>query len=537
MGTLSVGRNVWRHESPALQSRCSCPLIYTKLAVQPTPSTYIARARLVAELNKGSEYKLTLISAPTGFGKTTLLSEWANQSPLSVVWLTLNNSENEPAQFWFYLIVALASLLEQSMTDILKRFSPDYAEATFAEIIYLIANVPQDFVLVLDDYHTIHNPLVHAIVTQLLEYTPDNLHLFIASRTRPPLKFGRLRAYGHLYELNMTALLFTPEEIERFLTHTLNMKPSPEQIALLKAQTEGWVAILRLIIGDQQEKTISKKAPHMVAIDSRHIHEYLCEEILHCFPQHIQSFLLRSSILTHLTPPLCNVLTETSDSSLLLQELERANLFFTSAGIQQNRYAYPQILRAFLFEHLKRMSPALVPLLHRRASFWYKKHEHYNEALHHALVAQTCEKNLEKVHITKNSLPEELLHVQSLRHQPIQQKKRNYISQEGTVNKYGVLEVHPTAKTFPRDHVQAHSHSDSLQLQTPSLKDAVLYDFSERELSVLRGIARGLSNQDIAQEMIIAESTVKWHVKNIYSKLQVHSRAQAIIKTRNLQLI
>ncbi len=359
------------------------PLLHTKLLVPPMHPKSISRPHLIAELDKGVEGKLTLISAPTGFGKTTLLSEWAYQSERPVLWISLSESDNDPTQFWTYLLIALASLSEPIDPQFLEHFSLKHPQVNLAAITNMVASISQEFVLVLDDYQNIHNPEIHTAFISLLEFLPLHMRIFLSSRTRPPLPLPRLRASRQLHEIHPEDLLFRQSELENFLAGSLE-EPLPAGLAATIAQrTGGWIAILHLLVIWLQEQRAAGKALDTLPEKHPYILEYLVEEVLQHQPAEIQTFLLQTSILNQLNSTLCDVLTENSDSLLILEQIERANLFLSSTSHQPNWYLYQPLIKNFLQERLEQLFPEQVPLLHRRASAWYEEQQMYAEAIMH----------------------------------------------------------------------------------------------------------------------------------------------------------
>lgn len=373
------------------------PLLRTKLRIPPVHPLSIPRPHLMARLHRSKEFKLTLVSAPTGFGKTTLLSEWATQCAHPVLWISLNESDNDPAHFWTYMIDALVSLAGQTDEKAQALLSFTSVESILAAVTGIAAAISQEFMLILDDYHTIQNPQIHSAFTLLLEYLPAHMHICLASRTRPPLPLARLRAYRQLYELRPEALLFTLEEIEMFLTRTLGQELSPGQAVAIKTRTEGWVAIIYLVAIWLQEQKEGWQALERMPGDQRYILEYLTEEVLQQQPQAVQEFLLKTSILAQFNSNLCNAVTGQSDAQVLLEQIERANLFLVPLDQQQSWYGYHQLFRAYLRARLEQVFSDLVPLLHKRARAWYEQQGMTAEAVTHALAVGDFEHTTESI--------------------------------------------------------------------------------------------------------------------------------------------
>ncbi|HEY1354227.1 MAG TPA: LuxR C-terminal-related transcriptional regulator [Ktedonobacteraceae bacterium] len=530
MNVLNEEKNASQQQRHTNQCFPPFALLRTKLAIPSLRPHILPRPHLVAEINKGLDFKLTLISAPAGFGKTTLLSEWACQRMPPLIWISLSESDNDPAQFWTYVSMALASLSEQVASRVLELLSHGRYEAIQTELTNVLVSLPQEFVLVLDDYHTIQNEAIHTAVISLLEYLPWHIRVVIASRTRPPFPLSRLRAYRQLYELRPADLLFTPPEVELFFIRTLGRTLSPELVETITAQTEGWIAILNLIAIWAQEQKGDEEMLRHISDQHPYILEYLEDEILHRQVAEIQRFLLQTSILSRFNCSLCNELTEQTGSHLLLEQLWQANLFLTPCSTQPDWYSYQPFFQSFLHRRLTQIFPGQLPTLHRRASAWYEKQEMYADALFHMLTIQDYEKSADILlnhgdAILLRSEADTLLPL--LKDIPVSQKNEAL----SKLNR----QAHRLLEELARDTAEIEAPTE--QAFGPSPRIDLSYELSERELDILQGITIGLSNQEIARQMVIAESTVKWHIKNIYSKLQVHNRVQAIIKAQKLQLL
>jgi ATP/maltotriose-dependent transcriptional regulator MalT len=351
----------------------------------------------------------------------------------------------------------------------------------------------------------------------------------MASRTRPPFPLSRLRAYRQLYELHPADLLFTPPEVEMFLARTLDKTLSSEQAEVITTQTEGWVAILNLISIWLQEQKGDEAMLLPTSDNHPYILEYLKDEILHQQSEEIQWFLLQTSILSRFNCSLCSELTEHTDSHLLLEQIRQANLFLIPCSGQPNWYHYQQSFKSFLYKNLLQFFPDQVPILHRRAGAWYEKHGMYADALTHTLAIQDYEKSAD---ILLNHGDTTLIRGEADILLPLLKKIPASPENEALTKLHRY--AHRLLEDLAKESVKMHASVE--QVFDPSTQIDLLHELSERELDILQGITIGLSNQEIAQQMVIAESTVKWYVKNIYSKLQVHNRVQAIIKVQKCQL-
>ncbi len=368
-------------------------LLVTKLYIPPASHNLVSRPRLTARLNDGLRCPLTLVSAPAGFGKTTLLSEWIHSLALTpapsssgrgemearAAWVSLDCGDNDPARFWAYFIAALETLqagIGESAMALLQSSPMPPVEMFLTSLINAVAAIPQDFALVLDDYHVIESQAVHDAVAFLLDHLPPAMHLIIASRADPPLPLPRLRARGQLVELRAADLRFTPDEAAAFLNQVMSLGLTPEHIATLENRTEGWIAGLQLAALSMQGREDISGFLAAFAGSQHYILDYLVEEVLQRQPAGIQTFLLRTSILDRMTGPLCDaVLGEMSPASgqETLDYLEHANLFIIPLDDRRQWYRYHHLFGEFLRSRLKQVQPEHVVGLHRRAAEWYEQ--------------------------------------------------------------------------------------------------------------------------------------------------------------------
>ncbi len=313
-------------------------LLSTKLALpRPRPSL-VLREALLARLDEGLEHKLTLLSAPAGFGKTTLVSEWIatrgeRQDSPPVAWVSLDAGDNDPVRFWRYVITACRSFhtnVGESALALLQTSRRPPLESMLTTFINELAQLACRGYLVLEDYHVITSPRIHETVTYFVDHLPATLHLLILTRSDPPLPLAHLRAHDDLCELDAADLRFSLEETQTFLQQTLPFSLSAEAISRLEARTEGWVAGLRLLALALQGRKDPRDLEHMLVTftgSHRHILEYFVADVLSSQPEALQEFLLQTSVLSRLTGSLCDAVTGRNDSELMLEQLERANLF------------------------------------------------------------------------------------------------------------------------------------------------------------------------------------------------------------------
>jgi LuxR family transcriptional regulator, maltose regulon positive regulatory protein len=369
------------------------PFLTTKLSIPPARSDSVPRPRLIDRLNGMMQRKLTLVSAPAGFGKTTLLSAWCAVSAKRyrhIGWVSLDASDNDPTRFWSYVIAALAmasSGLEENILMLLRSPQPPPIESILVIVINKLTTIPHEIALILDDYHLIETPAVHDALVFLIDHLSPNLHVVVASRVDPPLPVARLRTQGHLAELRITDLRFTPAEAASFLNGVVGLDLTADDIAALEAKTEGWIAGLHLAALALQER--SDRAGFVAIFTGRHryVLDYLVDEVLQHQSEFLQTFLLQTSILDRLSGPLCDVVTDSTESDAVLQQLERSNLFLVPLDEERSWYRYHHLFGEVLQSRLKQMHPSRIAELHIRAAGWYERNGLVVDAVRHALAA------------------------------------------------------------------------------------------------------------------------------------------------------
>lgn len=371
------------------------PLLATKLYVPRPRKQLVSRSHLLERLQQGMERELTLISAPAGFGKTTLLAQWIAESGTPVAWLSLEPEDNDPGRFLTYLIAALQTLDDQigtSALHLLHAPQPPSSESVMALLTNdLLRRAGADFALVLDDYHVIAAESIHRALSFLLDHLPPQLHLVVATRVDPPLPLARLRARGQLFELRAAELQLSTSETETFLQAVMGLDLPPEAIATIERRTEGWVAGLQLAALSLQGRADIATFLASFTGSHRFILDYLSEEVLSRQPERVLSFLLQTSVLERLSGPLCDAVTEQEGSQFMLEALERANLFVASLDEERHWYRYHHLFADLLKRRLEQTQPELLPVLHRRASMWYEQHGFSAEAVSHMLAASDFE--------------------------------------------------------------------------------------------------------------------------------------------------
>ncbi|HEX6557555.1 MAG TPA: LuxR C-terminal-related transcriptional regulator [Ktedonobacteraceae bacterium] len=384
------------NEADAAQQRHPLhPLLTTKLHAPRPRAQLVHRAHLVERLQQGAERALTLVSAPAGFGKTTLLAQWFMKSDLPVAWLSLEVEDNDPTRFLYYVIAALRTLdahIGTTALAMLRTPRPLLPEVVLAVLSNdLLERGGGDFALVLDDYHVITDETIHRGMTFLLEHLPSQMHLILASRTDPPLLLARLRAQGQLTEVRTAELRFGAAEAGTFLQNVMGLNLEDSAIAILEQRTEGWIAGLQLAALSLQGRADVSAFLAAFTGSHRYVLDYLYDEVLVRQPTAVQQFLLRTCILERLSGPLCDAVTEQEGSQAMLEGLERANLFVVALDDERGWYRYHHLFAQALRSHLQQREPMLLVELHRRASAWYEQHHLPIEAVQHALAMPDVE--------------------------------------------------------------------------------------------------------------------------------------------------
>lgn len=372
-------------------------LIHTKLCIPRLRSRIVDRKRLMERAAPEPGVVLTLVSAPAGYGKTTLMVELSQalaEAGTAVAWYALDSSDNDPNLFGSYLLASLGQALQidsdlGSAARLLRSSTEDSLEKTLPAIINGLASRNRGCLLVLDDYHHITSPAIHSALTFLLDHAPHDLHVIIGSRSDPPLPLARLRARGQMAEIRAADLRFTRQETAQFLNETMRLGLPSETVAAIEASTEGWITGLQLaalsIMGRPQE------SPAVSSFDAsnRYLVDYLLQEVVERQPADLQEFLLSTSILDRLCSPLCDaILDGRLDSGSVLHQLEHANLFLISLDEKGYWYRYHHLFRDFLRARLKQRDPSRIPHLHQAASDWYSSQQLLREAVSHALEAR-----------------------------------------------------------------------------------------------------------------------------------------------------
>jgi LuxR family maltose regulon positive regulatory protein len=384
----------WMQHSPKeellLTTKLSIPPVYLKKSI-PRPHLY-------EKLERAIQGSCTLVTAPAGFGKTSLVSDWLNYAHPQAAWVTLDGSDNDPTRFWRYMVSALGkqvSAVSELLGQWLQAKEPLDSETMLMLLINALAEAPRDILLVLDDYQSIVQASIHQMVAFLLEHQPTQFHLIVLSRSDPPLPLARLRVKGQLSELRAHQLRFTLDEANTFLSKMIAFTLHPQEIARLYKYTEGWPAGLQLAAISLQKYTDATAASHFIRSysgENRQTFHYLTQEVLAQQPEEVTDFLLMTAILESFTAELCDAVTMKRNAQKIIEELFQHDLFLVALDDLGQWYRYHHLFIDILRHHLKQQMAAELPELHHRASSWYEGQNLYAEAIAHAFQAPDIER-------------------------------------------------------------------------------------------------------------------------------------------------
>ena len=387
--------------------------LFTKFFMPAVPHTAIARPRLFSLLDKGRERSLTLVSAPAGFGKTTLLSAWVQAQPPGnplVAWVSLDEVDNDPVRFWGYVLTALdraqPGMCTELQTYMRTQHSPHLQSALMA-LINRLAEQHEQFLLVLDDYHLITEEAIHSSLMYLVEHLPLQLRIILLTRADPPLPLTRLRARGQLLEVRVEQLRCSVDETRAFLQKVMNIVLEDAAIQQVNSRTEGWLVGMQLVGLSLRGRTAHNPSVGLLKEASgkqAYILDYLTEEVLRLQPGSIQTFLLRTSILSRLSAPLCDAVLGQQGSQQVLEFLERSNLFVTSLDRKRQWYRYHALFAEALCSRLEQTPGEEVNALYLKASQWYAEQGDTAEAVQYAINAGDWERAADLIELVAHAL-------------------------------------------------------------------------------------------------------------------------------------
>ncbi len=383
------------------------PLIATKLYVPKLRRGLVERPRLLESVRRSADSRLTLLSAPAGFGKTTLLADWLHEAPgvdRCVAWLSVDAADSEPATFWTYVVAALQGAVPGVGSGALELIgsSPTATDLALTALLNDLAAAPSEVWLVLDDYHLMDSHDVGQGMAFLVEHLPPNVHVVLSTRADPDLPLARWRVRGEVVEIRAADLRFTSTEAAAYLNEATGLRLTAADVEVLEERTEGWIAALQLAALSMQGRDDVGSFIARFAGTDRYIVDYLVEEVLAHQSERVREFLLHSSVLDRFTGPLCDAVVGRDDGRDLLMALERANLFLVPLDDRREWFRYHHLFADVLRARMLAEQPDLVPLLHERASRWFESHDRVQDAVRHALAAQDFDR---AVHLMELAAP------------------------------------------------------------------------------------------------------------------------------------
>jgi LuxR family transcriptional regulator, maltose regulon positive regulatory protein len=375
-------------------------MLFTKLHIPPTGNNIVHRSELHAKLNAGLDRKLILISAPAGFGKTTLLSDWINQQNIPTAWYSIDKADNDPVEFLSYIISGIQSIQKEfgeSAIRLLNSPNKPSGESIVSLLINEIIKLTENFLLVFDDFHLIESHEVLKLVAYLLEHIPGNIHIVILTRSDPAISVSRLRSQHQMVELRSSDLSFSVNDISILFNKKLKLGLSVEDVFVLEAKTEGWIAGIQLTaLSIKGRKDISRFI-HDLKGDNRYIMDYLMEEVLKIQTDDIKEFLLQTSILGQMSESLCDAVLNRNDSQLILEVLEKNNMFVIPLDDERNWYRYHHLFAELLKQRLQLSEKEAITELHDKACNWFEQHHMFDFAIGHAWAIQNHKKCIQLI--------------------------------------------------------------------------------------------------------------------------------------------
>lgn len=500
-------------------------ILRTKIRLPKPGAHVLVRGHLFSHLQDGYARRLTLLCAPAGSGKTTLLTGWLAQCGYSAAWLTLDHGDNSLERFLAYLLAAIQAAapgVGMAAQAMLVAPSPLQIETFFNSLINDLDEYGADLILVLDDYHTVHLPLIHDALNYLIYHLPENLRLVIASRSDPPVPLGRLRARNQLVEIRGTDLRFSFQEAADFLNNLMGLALAEEDVRVLEERTEGWVAGLQLAALALHDKTNPDHFIKSFTGSHRFVLDYLVEEVLRQQTEDLQAFLLQTSVLERMCEGLCNALTGKQDARSVLEQLESSNLFIISLDDERHWYRYHTLFGDLLRYQLERAQPDAVPGLHRRAAAWFENNFYPVDAVHHWLAAKETGQAARLVRLEGNRLIENGLANQALgwfKTLPVwlfnAEPELHLLSALGLISTSQFDQVEPHLQTVER-HLDDLQEPQRLRAEIEAMRAVIAFSSGDYARAVETGqrALAGMSKTSALYSSVLLGMGVAYHLNN-----------------------
>ena len=516
-------------------------LLKTRFYLPPLREQSVFRYHLIERLNSSSGGQLILVSAPAGYGKTTLVSQWLHSTPHTFSWLTIDSSQSSADVLWEHIIGALQNVqpdIGKDAANIIKKNDDYYSlEAVVISLLNDLDelctnnNSQNPITLVLDDFHQIENPTVLHLMRLFLDHLPPSIRMVLTTRKEPALALPRRRASNQLVELNENDLAFSLEEGRDFFNETMKLSLDDPEISNLFDKSEGWIVGLQLAALSLQRKPLQNTALQNTPLKenpsppseshslNRHISDYLFDEVFSQQQKELQKFLILTSCVPRFCAGLCNHLIDSQDSLALITQLDQSNLFLVPLDNHRTWFRYHDLFRQFLSHHFSNSSPALVNKSYQISAQWFEDAGYLEEALDQFILLKDWKSSgrlLEQISADK-----------------IQQGHRdsliNWIEKipeevRSTLPLPSLLDSVKSIDTISADKDVLQKSENTTVTQT------IVEPLTRREAQVMELVSRGLPNKQIASELHISLNTLKVHIRNLYGKMGVENRTQALLK-------
>jgi len=498
-------------------------LLKTRFYLPPLRKQSVYRSSLIDRLNKSSGGELVIITAPAGYGKSTLVSQWLHHFPHTFAWLTLDSGHNAPLQFWRYILNALQSiqptvgieakrLIEQKevlqVSDIVVSLLNDLDQLSSHSESNEEGTVNSSITLVLDDFHLLENKQLLNLINLFLDHQPSGIRLVITSREEPPLALARRRANNQLVTFNAQDLAFSFEESKQFFTNAMALELEENTVSNLLKGTEGWVAGLQLAaLSLKSGNSNTEELVKNTGLD-RHIEDYLFEEVFSRQSEEIQSFLIKTSLAPRFCAGLTNKITNSNNSQAVLIKLEQANLFLVPLDNHRTWYRYHDLFRQFLLQRFQQLNAESQHTYRAHAADWYEQSGYIEEAIDQHLMCNQWHSAIALIQALTSEADEAIDSAQ------LERWSKCLPPSE-------VAHISPQQDTEPASTPQLMETATLIQGAEP---------LTQREKEVLTLVTQGHPNKIIAEKLHISLNTLKVHIRNLYGKIGVENRTQVLVK-------